>query len=65
MFCEELPFFLLDLDSDNGGEFINRQLFAWSQEQGIPFIRGCPYWKNDTCFVEQKNGDRVRKSVSP
>jgi hypothetical protein len=58
-----LPFALYGLDSDNGGEFINQQLYQWCQDEGIQFTRGRPYRKNDNCFVEQKNGDRVRKTV--
>jgi len=58
-----LPFPMLGVDSDNGGEFINHQLFDWCRENNIQFTRGRPYRKNDNCFVEQKNGDVVRKTV--
>jgi hypothetical protein len=58
-----LPFPLLGIDSDNGGEFINHQLLDWCKENGVKFTRGRPYRKNDNCFVEQKNGDVVRKTV--
>ena len=58
-----LPFPLLGIDSDNGGEFINQQLKAYCDENFIQFTRSRPYRKNDNCFVEQKNGDIVRKSV--
>ena len=60
---ENLPFPMLGIDSDNGGEFINRQLFDWCVQNNIKFTRGRPYRKNDNCFVEQKNGDVVRKTV--
>jgi hypothetical protein len=60
---DQLPFPLLGIDSDNGGEFINQQLLGWCQEHHIQFTRGRPYRKNDNCFVEQKNGDMVRKTV--
>ena len=60
---ENLPFPLLGIDSDNGGEFINNQLLDWCLQNGIKFTRGRPYRKNDNCFVEQKNGDVVRKTV--
>ncbi|MDR1174298.1 MAG: transposase family protein [Treponema sp.] len=59
----ELPFPLLGIDSDNGGEFINHQLKDWCDLNHIQFTRGRPYRKNDNCFVEQKNGDVVRKTV--
>ena len=60
---ESLPFPLLGVDSDSGGEFINHQVWQWCREQGVEFTRGRPYRKNDNCFVEQKNGDIVRKAV--
>lgn len=58
-----LPFPLLGLDSDNGGEFINDQLFRYCQTRGITFTRSRPYRKNDNCFVEQKNWPVVRQNV--
>ena len=58
-----LPFPMLGIDSDNGGEFINYQLLDWCIQNNIKFTRGRPYRKNDNCFVEQKNGDVVRKTV--
>ena len=58
-----LPFPLKGVDSDNGGEFINKQLWTWCNDNAINFTRGRPYKKNDNCFVEQKNGDVVRKYV--
>jgi hypothetical protein len=60
---ETLPFPMLGIDSDNGGEFINYQLIQWCAENSVTFTRSRPYRKNDNCFVEQKNGDIVRKSV--
>jgi hypothetical protein len=58
-----LPFPLLGLDSDNGSEFINDQLFRYCTERGITFTRSRPYRKNDNCFVEQKNWPVVRQNV--
>jgi hypothetical protein len=60
---DTLPFPMLGIDSDNGGEFINHQLLDWCVQNGIKFSRSRPYRKNDNCFVEQKNGDVVRKTV--
>jgi len=60
---DSLPFPMLGIDSDNGGEFINHQLLDWCLQNNIKFTRGRPYRKNDNCFVEQKNGDVVRKTV--
>jgi len=58
-----LPFHMLGIDSDNGSEFINKQLLEWCKINSVRFTRGRPYKKNDNCFVEQKNYDVVRKTV--
>ena len=58
-----LPFPLLGLDSDNGGEFINAQLVRYCTEHEISFTRSRPYRKNDNCYVEQKNWTVVRRTV--
>lgn len=60
---ERLPFPLLGLDSDNGSEFINQDLARWCHNEGITFTRARPYKKNDNCFVEQKNGNIVRRVI--
>jgi hypothetical protein len=59
----DLPFPILGLDSDNGGEFINHLLIGYCAEQGITFTRGRPYAKNDSCHIEQKNWAVVRRLV--
>jgi len=58
-----LPFPLLGLDSDNGGEFINHHLYAYCQREGITFTRSRPYKKNDNAYVEQKNWSVVRRLI--
>ncbi len=58
-----LPFPLLGLDTDNGGEFLNEELLAYCRREQITFTRGRAYRKNDQCFVEQKNGVVVRQLV--
>ena len=58
-----LPFPLLGLDSDNGGEFINQHLYSYCQRNGITFTRSRPYKKNDNAHVEQKNWSVVRRLV--
>lgn len=60
---EKIPFELLGLDSDNGGEFINDQLHRYCEEEEITFTRSRPQRKNDNCFVEQKNYSVVRRTV--
>jgi hypothetical protein len=59
----QLPFALKGFDSDNGGEFINHQLWTWANEHHINFTRSRSYRKNDNCFVEQKNDLAVRRIV--
>jgi len=60
---ERLPFPLLGIDSDNGSEFINDELFRYCQKENLLFTRGRPYKKNDGCHVEQKNWSVVRKNI--
>jgi hypothetical protein len=60
---EVLPFKVLDIDSDNGGEFINRQLYGYCCDREIGFTRGRPYKKDDNAHIEQKNWTHVRKLV--
>jgi hypothetical protein len=58
-----LPFPLLGLDTDNGSEFLNEELFRYCRAEQITFTRSRPYKKNDQCHVEQKNGSVVRRVV--
>jgi transposase InsO family protein len=57
---QSLPFPLLDLDSDNGSEFINEWLRNWCESSAVQFTRGRPYHKNGNGFAEQKNNACVR-----
>lgn len=59
----QFPFKILGIDSDNGSEFINRQLFTYCHQQQIQFTRGRPYKKDDNAHIEQKNWTHVRKLV--
>jgi hypothetical protein len=58
-----LPFALLGLDSDNGGEFINYHVMAWLQKRPRPVFmtRSRPYKKDDNAHIEQKNWTHVRQ----
>jgi len=60
---DKLPFTILGLDSDNGSEFINDQLYRYCKEKDIMFTRGRPFMKNDGCHIEQKNWHIVRRSI--
>jgi len=59
-----LPFSLLGLDSDNGGEFLNHHVLKWLQQRPRPVFmtRSRPYKKDDNAHVEQKNWTHVRQS---
>jgi hypothetical protein len=58
-----LPFALLGLDSDNGGEFINYHVLRWLQQRPRPVFmtRSRPFKKDDNAHVEQKNWTHVRQ----
>jgi hypothetical protein len=58
---DRLPFPLVGLDTDNGGEFINHALIKWAGDRDLFFTRSRPYKSNDNAHVEQKNGDVVRR----
>jgi hypothetical protein len=58
-----LPFPLLGIDSDNGSEFINDQLYRYCQQEEITFTRGRAGKKNDNAYIEQKNWSVVRRAV--
>jgi hypothetical protein len=58
-----LPFPLLGLDTDNGGEFINAEVLAYCEREHITFTRGRTHKSNDQCSIEQKNGAIVRQVV--
>ena len=58
-----LPFALLGLDSDNGGEFLNHHVLRWLQKRPQPVFmtRSRPYKKDDNAHIEQKNWTHVRQ----
>jgi hypothetical protein len=58
-----LPFPLLGLDSDNGGEFLNYHVLNWLQKRRRPVFmtRSRPYKKDDNAHVEQKNWTHIRQ----
>lgn len=58
-----LPFELLGLDSDNGGEFLNHHVLHWLQQRPRPafMTRSRPYKKDDNAHVEQKNWTHIRQ----
>lgn len=57
------PFPILGIDSDNGSEFINWELFRWCEQESLTFTRSRSGNKNDGGHVEQKNWHVVRQTV--
>ena len=57
------PFAILGIDSDNGSEFINRELLTWCEQENLTFTRSRSGNKNDGAHVEQKNWHIVRQTV--
>jgi len=59
---ESLPFPILGFDSDNGGEFINKNLFNYFTKRRVPvqFTRSRAYHTQDNAHIEQKNNTHVR-----
>jgi hypothetical protein len=57
-----LPFPVLQIHPDNGGEFLNHHMLHFWGEivQGVTLSRSRPYHKNDNPRVEQKNASLVR-----
>ena len=57
------PFPILGIDSDNGSEFINWELFRWCEQNKLTFTRSRSGNKNDGAHFEQKNWHIVRQVV--
>jgi hypothetical protein len=57
----EIPFAVVGLDFDNGGEFLNHDVIDWAALQKIFFTRSRPYKKNDQATIESKNNHLVRR----
>jgi hypothetical protein len=58
-----LPFALLGIDNDNGGELLNWHVVRYCQERRHPLhiSRSRPYHKDDNAHVEQKNWTHIRQ----
>ena len=56
-----LPFPVRGIDCDNGGEFINDQLYRYCRENKLKFTRSRSGNSNDGAHVEQKNWTVVRQ----
>ena len=60
---DSFPFPILGIDSDNGSEFINWELFRWCEQEKLTFTRSRSGNKNDGAHVEQKNWHIIRQVV--
>lgn len=59
----KVPFTLLGVHTDNGGEFINDTLYAYCQREILEFSHSRPYERNDQPRVEERNGSFVRRLI--
>ncbi len=57
----KLPFPLLGIDPDSGGEFINWLMKGWCDDNQVTMTRTRPYYKNDHARIEQKNYVNIRR----
>jgi len=60
---KRLPFPLLGIDFDTGGEFVNYHLIRYSKRNQITYTRAREEKKNDQNYIEQQNFSVVRRFV--
>jgi hypothetical protein len=60
---KDLPFPILGVDPDNGGEFINWVMYRYIREKEYSFTRSRPFHKNDNAHIEQKNWTAIRQLI--
>src|SRR5665811_1143197 len=58
---EAFPFVLLNFHSDNGSEYINKQVAKLLEKLRIEFTKSRSRHSNDNALAESKNGAVVRK----
>lgn len=59
----KLPFRLLGIDFDTGGEFVNYHLIRYADRNRITYTRAREEKKNDQNYIEQQNYSVVRRFV--
>jgi len=61
--AKRLPFPVLEVHSDNGGEFLSHHLVRFYRQRfsGVRISRSRPWQKNDNRFVERANGAIIRR----
>ena len=60
-FVKRFPFKILNINSDNGSEFLNHLFLQRLSEYNITYSRSRPYHKNDQAHVEGMNYHHIRK----
>ena len=60
---KRLPFVLLGVDFDCGGEFVNYHLIRYCEKNQVTYTRARAGMKNDQAYVEQQNYSVVRRYV--
>jgi len=60
---QRLPFPLLGIGSDSGGEFINYHFYHYCHDEQITFTRARLYKKNDQAHAEQRNWAVIRQVI--
>jgi len=60
---KRLPFQLLGIDFDCGGEFVNWHLVRYCTKNKITYTRARETIKNDQAYIEQQNYSVVRRFV--
>jgi hypothetical protein len=58
-----LPYAIVGIDSDGGGEFINWHLKRYTERLKINFTKSRAYHSNDNAHIEQKNNVAIRWTV--
>jgi len=59
----KLPFPLLGIDFDSGGEFVNYHLIRYADRNKISYTRSREAIKNDQAYIEQQNYSVVRRYI--
>ena len=60
---DTFPFMLRGFHSDNGSEYINRQVARLLEKLLIEFTKSRPRHSNDNALAESKNGAIIRKAL--
>lgn len=62
-FNKRFPFKIINIDSDNGSEFLNYSFLDNLKKYDIQYSRSRPYHKNDQAHIEGMNYHNVRRNL--